>query len=361
MQIKIYVKRLNLLFLILLFLNCDQGIGGEDIEDRYGGINTEIIDITNTDSYSLYVNTGGSNYNILGKKDNYEARVLLRYSIVDSLSSDFTASLVIYLDSLTSPYSCSLFYVSQNWNEYEVNWQSANSIEKWGMGGGRSVDSTAEYFITTFVLQPESTVIDIPADKKDKMLETFGFLIVPKDSMDFIKLPSKDQENKPLLIIKDGDREDEISPIADAYLVNFDSTDMMKIMDWDYLGAGFSFRTFVEIPFDTIRENYISVRLRGYYSESVGDIDTFLIRAFPVIERWHGKYTAVDEDINDYGYLYPGQDYFDINIKKIVNNIDSNYTGVIVRVNYEFENIFRIKIDSFKLRVFYDSLAEGRF
>jgi len=32
----------------------------------------------------------------------------------------------------------------------------------------------------------------IPADKKDKMLETFGFLIVPKDSMDFIKLPSKD-------------------------------------------------------------------------------------------------------------------------------------------------------------------------
>ncbi len=361
------MERLSLLFLIFLLTTCDEGIGGDNLEERYRLIKAESHLLKDLDSYSLYVECGdgGSGDNIIGKKDGYESRVILWFGDQFDSLDNFSMNLVIYTDSFISPSPCSLFYVEQIWEENKVTWKTPNGLEKWEMGGGKSIDSLNENFITRFILEPESTVIEIPEDKIERFKETYGFLIVPEDGMDFIKIPGRESERSPVLIIKTDDEENKYQPAADAYMVDFDSTDIMKIMDWNYMGAGFGFRTYIEVPFDSIASDYVSVRLRVFYSEDYGiNEDTFQIRGVPTLEKWRGRYTGTDDDVAGYGYLYPDLDYFDLDIKGMVDSYisdDKDYRGVVMQFYPENAGICRIKIDSIKLRIFYEEPPEERF
>ena len=136
---------LSTLVAILISSSCNTlPVGYDQVRDRVTGTTDTTLVPDSASSYARYVPLGGSSMLYLGRDTGYVSRLVLRFSVLDTMDLDSITSFQLVLhqpDTLkTMGFICRP--CSSEWIENGVSWQMADSSNHWLTPGGDFLNDT---------------------------------------------------------------------------------------------------------------------------------------------------------------------------------------------------------------------------
>jgi len=247
---------LGALVVILLSSACNTlPVGYDQLRDRVtGAADTTLVPDT-ASSYARYVPLGGSSMLYLGRDTSYVSRLVLRFSVLDTMNLDSITSFQLVLhqpDTLrTMGFICRP--CSSAWIESGVSWQMADSSNHWLTPGGDFLRDT----LAIGTMNRDSAMFDFKYVGLDSTLKAtirnYGIGIFPQDTgiVAIYAGTGTNTTTAPRLRVtytKKGKKTERvINDAADASLIDTDTA------HYDLLvGSGVAFRTWLSFNIGSI-------------------------------------------------------------------------------------------------------------
>jgi hypothetical protein len=369
--------------LTFAFLGCNTlPVGYDQLRDRVTGASDTTLAPDSAAGYVRYVPLGGSSMLYLGRDTSYQSRVVVRFSIPDTLSLDSITSFQLVLhqsDTLaTMGFICRP--CSSEWTEDGVSWQMSDSSNHWMNPGGDFLPDT----VATGTMVGDSITIDFKYVGLDSAhratIRNSGIGIFPQDTGIVAIHSGAAAATAPRLRVtytnKGKETQRVISDIADASLIDTIATHANPL---DLLvGSGVAFRTWLwfnigSIPAEaTIARADLKFRPERKYHRT----DTIVLGVHRLIDSYTEKGANArfeETPIGSASYYVPADSdtVVTIDIRSLVQLWTSrsdtlrNY-GLLINAAPEWSPLFRLRIphtgpNAPRLEVQYVLPPEDRF
>jgi len=239
----------SILLILLFFIYCNElPIGEEEIGLRGDFEAHEIeLSIFNTfTEYNKYAYLGGSVNLIIGKNENYESRILLKFDFPDSTYQGLDAIKLILkrndrFHKDTVKFSIHLLDVE--FDESYANWYDRKEGESWvNQGGDFEEDS-----ILIGEIVGDSLVVEFNYIELDEIMSAEGMIIIPEDS-GFVYFHSDEGGYSPQFLIEKNEVISSIPLEDDCHIVT--GPEPSGIEDW--IGSGMPYRNYAKFVFDSV-------------------------------------------------------------------------------------------------------------
>jgi hypothetical protein len=243
--------------LTFAFIRCNTlPVGYDQLRDRVTGTSDTTLVPDSAAGYMRYVPLGGSSMLYLGRDTSYQSRLVVRFSIPDTMVLDSITSFQLVLhqsDTLaTMGFICRP--CSSEWVEDGVSWQMSDSSNHWMNPGGDFLPDT----VATGTMAGDSITIDFKYVGLDSAhratIRNSGIGIFPQDTGIVAIHSGAAAATAPRLRVtytnKGKETQRVISDIADASLIDTIATHSHPL---DLLvGSGVAFRTWLWFALDSI-------------------------------------------------------------------------------------------------------------
>jgi hypothetical protein len=373
-----------LCILTLALFRCNQlPVGYDQVRDRVTGTADTTLFPDTASSYVRYVPLGGASLLYLGRDTSYVSRIVLRFSVLDTMNLDSIKSFQLILhqpDTLrTMSFICRP--CSSSWTESGVSWQMADSFDHWLTTGGDFLHET----LATGTMAKDSAVFDFRYVEFDSALRATirdnGIGIFPQDTgiVAIYAGTGTNTATAPRLRVTytvNGKQTTRvINDAADASLVDIVATHS----PYDLLvGSGVAFRTWLSFNLDSIPPEATIARadLRFKPSTKYHRTDTIVLGASRLTESFIQKgATARYESLPSAyaSYIVPADSdtTVTIDIRSMVQLWTSRSDttpdhGLLITASPEWSALFRLRIprsgpDAPRLDIQYVLPPEDRF
>jgi len=365
-----------LLPLVVLLLGCNTLPVGSDQLRGVPAVDSLNLEPDTTAGYAKYVPLASADTLFLGKDDQYESRVLMKFwteDRPDSALEDVTSAQIVIHPGDSTPMSFVCRPCSVNWFADAVTWKLAESTVHWLVPGGDFYD--IELASGTF--EGESLVIDLDLDHLDTFIEeSDGIILFPQDTGFCPLFSGFSQETAPRLRLIWGDDEDEqlFSVYEDAHIV--DTNDVNPGFRYMIAGSGVAFRSFLYFDTDSIPPEATIARAELSFlpdveyarTDTVGISVRRLTQSFEQKGRF-AEYLDLASARLDYAVAADSDSVAVLDLRALVQfwtaNPDSNL-GCYILSEPEWSRMFRMRIPTSgpnapKLDIYYVMPPEGRF
>ncbi len=359
-------------------------VGYDQVRDRVTGTADTTLLLDTAASYSRYAPLGGSSLLYLGKDASYVSQIVLRFSILDTMSLDSITSFQLVLhqpDTLrTMSFVCRP--CSSAWTESGVSWQMADSFDHWLTPGG---DFLPE-ILATGTMAGDSAMFDFRYVEFDSALRAairnYGVGIFPQDTgiVAIHAGTSSNTAKAPRLrvtyTVKGKKTTRVINDAADASLIDTVATNSQP---YDLLvGSGVAFRTWLAFNIDSIppEATIAKADLRFKPGTKYRRTDTLVLGASRLTESFiqKGATARYESPPSAYArYIVPADSdtAVSIDIRSMVqlwtsrSDTTPNH-GLLITASPEWSALFRFRIprsgpDAPRLDIQYVLPPEDRF
>jgi hypothetical protein len=352
------------LVVVLLSSACNTlPVGYDQLRDRVtGAADTTLVPDT-ASSYARYVPLGGSSILYLGKDNAYVSRLILRFSVLDTMNLDSITSFQLVLhqpDTLrTMGFVCRP--CSSEWTESGVSWQMADSFNHWLTPGGDFLRDT----LATGTMKGDSAVFDFRYVGFDSArratIRTCGIGIFPQDTgivAIYSGYSGSSTTTAPRLRVTYTNKGKQttrvINDVSDASLIDTVATNSQPL---DLLvGSGVAFRTWLTFDVDSIPAEATIARaeLRFRPETKYHRTDTIVLGASRLNESYiekgaNARYESLPSSLASYVVPADSDTAVTIDIRSLVQLWTSrsdtirNY-GLFITSSPEWSKLFRLRI-----------------
>ena len=231
-------------------------VGYDQLRDRVTGAADTTLVPDKVSSYARYVPLGGSSLLYLGKDAAYVSRLIIQFSVLDTMNLDSITSFQLVLHQpdtlMTMGFICRP--CSSEWAESGVSWQMADSSNHWLTPGGDFLRET----LAAGTMKGDSSMFDfryVEFDSARKAtIRNCGIGIFPQDTGIVAIYSGSSTTTAPRLRVTYTNKGKQttrvVNDVADASLIDTDTA------HYDLLvGSGVSFRTWLSFNIDSIPRN----------------------------------------------------------------------------------------------------------
>ena len=245
------------LVVILLVCSCNTlPVGYDQLRDRVTGASDTTLVPDSAAGYARYVPLGGSSMLYLGHDTSYQSRIVVRFSIPDTMILDSITSfqLVLHQSDTLARMGFICRPCSLEWAENGVSWQMSDSSNHWISLGGDFLSDT----VAAGTMAGDSITIDFKYVGLDSThraaIRSSGIGIFPQDTGIVAIYSGASAATAPRLRVtytnKGKATSRVISDISDASLIDTIATHANPL---DLLvGSGVAFRTWLWFALDSI-------------------------------------------------------------------------------------------------------------
>ncbi|MBA7549354.1 hypothetical protein ES705_41834 [subsurface metagenome] len=353
----------SILLILLFFIYCNELPIGEDeigLRGDFDAYDIELPVFNTFTEYNKYACLGGSRNLIVGKNQEYESRILLKFDFPDSTYQGLDEIKLIlkrndnfHRDTI----NFSIHLVNVDFEENGANWYQRTNSEWWENEGGDFQEDS----IRAGEIAGDSLIIEFNYIELEEIMAADGMIMIPEDT-GFVYFYSDEGGNAPQFIIE---KNEVVSPIpldVDCHIVT--GTEPFFTDDW--IGSGMPYRNYAKFVLDSVlidkkavyadltfeREDYFVMRdsIEIVIRELLEPIDDFNTTTGPLIalEKFAAGDTLFSIDIAKH-------------IQRIIEYPDSNF-GIFIIFSPENYDIANLKIisGSHNLRVGYIAPPEER-
>jgi hypothetical protein len=349
--------------LSFVLLACNRlPVGYDQVRDRVTGTADTTLLPDSASSYARYVPLGGSSLLYLGKDAGYVARIVLQFSVLDTMNLDSVTSFQLVLhqpDTLkTMGFICRP--CSSEWMESGVSWQMADSSNHWLTPGGDFLNDT----LATGTMAHDSAVFDfryVGLDSAHRAtIRTCGIGIFPQDTgiVAIYAGTSSNTTTAPRLRVtytKSGKQTTRvINDAADASLIDTVATHSQPL---DLLvGSGVAFRTWLQFNLDSIpsQATIAKAELKFKPETKYHRTDTITFGASRLKESFtqrgaNARYEDLPSSVDTFAVPADSDTAVTIDIRSLVQLWTSrsdtipNY-GLLITSSPEWSKLFRFRI-----------------
>jgi hypothetical protein len=346
---------------LLLFSSCNTlPVGYDQLRDRVTGTADTTLLPDSASSYVRYVPLGGSSVLYLGRDAGYVARLILRFSVLDTMSLDSITSfqLVLHQADTTKTMSFICRPCSTEWLESGVSWQMADSSNHWLTPGGDFLRET----LATGSMAHDSAVFDFRYAGLDSALKatirTCGIGIFPLDTGIVAIYSGSTTTTAPRLRVtytnKSKKTTRDINDVADASLIDTVATHSNPL---DLLvGSGVAFRTWLTFDIDSIpaEATIAKADLRFKPETKYHRTDTIVLGASRLKESYaekgaNARYESLPSSVTSYVVPADSDTVVTIDIRSLVQLWTSGSDtipnhGLLITSSPEWSKLFRLRI-----------------
>ncbi len=374
---------LGAMMVVLLASSCNTlPVGYDQLRDRVTGTADTTLLPDSTSSYARYVPLGGSGILYLGKDTSYLSRLVLRFSILDTMDLDSITSfqLVLHRQDTVATISFICRPCSSEWTESGVSWQMADSFNHWLTPGGDFLPDT----LATGTLTGDSSVfnfryVELDSARRAK-IRNYGIGIFPQDTGIVAIYSGASTATAPRLRVTytNGGKQNQrvINDIADASLVDTVAT---RSQPFDLLvGSGVAFRTWLWFNLDSVPAEATIARADLHFKPETKyrRTETIVLGASRLTESFtqkgaNARYEALPSSYATYAVPADGDTAVTIDIRSMVQLWTSRSDtlqncGLLITSSPEWSEIFRLRIprsgpDAPRLEIQYVLPPEDRF
>ena len=335
-------------------------VGYDQLRDRVAGAADTTLAPDSASSYARYVPLGGSSMLYLGRDTGYVSRLVLRFSVLDTMNLDSITSFQLVLhqpDTLrTMGFVCRP--CSSQWTESGVSWQMADSFNHWLTPGGDFLTDT----LASGSMKGDSAMFDfryVGLDSTHKAtIRNCGIGIFPQDTGIVAIYSGSTTATAPRLRVtytNKGKRTTRvINDVADASLIDTVATRSQPL---DLLvGSGVAFRTWFHFDIDSIPAEATIARadLKFKPETKYRRTDTITIGASRLKESFtqkgaNARYESLPSSYATYVVPADSDSAVTIDIRSLVQLWTSrsdtipNY-GLLITSSPEWTKLFRLRI-----------------
>jgi len=335
-------------------------VGYDQLRDRVtGAADTTLVSDT-ASSYARYVPLGGSSILYLGRDSFYQSRIIVRFSIPDTMILDSITSFQLVLhqpDTLrTMGFICRP--CSSEWVESGVSWQMADSFNHWLAPGGDFLRET----LATGTMKGDSAVFDFRYVGLDSArratIRTCGIGIFPLDTGIVAIYSGSSTTTTPRLRVTYTNKAKQttrvISDVADASLIDTVATHSQPL---DLLvGSGVAFRTWLSFNIDSIPAEATIARadLKFRPETKYHRTDTVVLGVSRLKESYiekgaNARYESLPSAVARYVVPADSDSVVTIDIRSLVQQWTSRSDtipnhGLLITSSPEWSKLFRLRI-----------------
>jgi len=196
--------------------------------------------------YGKYIPLGVASNMVLGKNDNYEARILMQFPLGDSLlDSVQTVKLILY-PKVHKDIGFKIHPVikSSEWRQSFATWIRMDENVPWLTDGG-------DYYPTVLAettLTQDSIVIELPRNKLDTLVNhANGIILIPDNTVsDFALIHSREKVPKITYQYYNSTAIYTFSASERCHILDTTNLDLGMFDYW--VGSGFTYRTLLRFP-----------------------------------------------------------------------------------------------------------------
>ena len=352
---------LGALMMTILLSACNTlPVGYDQLRDRVTGATDTMLVPDTASGYARYVPLGGSSVLYLGRDTAYVSRLVLRFSVLDTMNLDSITSFQLVLhqpDTLrTMGFICRP--CSSEWTESGVSWQMADSSNHWLTPGGDFLHDT----LVTGTMKGDSAMFDFRYVEFDSTLKATirncGVGIFPLDTGIVAIYSGSSTTTAPRLRVtytnKGKSTTRVINDVADASLVDTVATHSQPL---DLLvGSGVAFRTWLSFNVDSIPPEATIARadLKFKPETKYRRTDTIVLGASRLKESYIEKganvrYESLPSSLASYVVPADSDTAVTIDIRSMVqlwtgrSDTIPNY-GLLITSSPEWSKLFRLRI-----------------
>lgn len=358
---------------VLFFLACNTLPVGFDQINTLPETHTLELLPDSIDSYGKFVPLGYADYLLLGKDEQYQARILIKFTIKDScLDSVSSVRLILHpIDSFPLNFLCRP--CSTDWSTSAVTWRMADSTTQWLTPGG----DFWQYNLGQGKLEKDSTVVEFNKDYLDTLVRrSYGIIIFPLDTGFTTVTNLTSAKTGPRLVLTFADNKQRTYyPTEDAHIVDSSG---IQANPYDLLvGSSFAFRTYLRFNLESIPQEATIARADLVFQPQTlyRRDDTLWIGTHQLTEAYgsKGKYALFQENASAKVHYVPADNDTTVSleisrlIQSWVSQSDSNPNyGILITAEPEWLKPFRVKLfrsgpGSPRLRIQYLLPPEDRF
>ena len=248
---------LALCILTLSFFRCNtRPVGYDQLHGRVNGASDTTLLPDSANSYVRYVPLGGASLLYLGRDASYESRIVLSFSMLDTMNLDSVTSfqLVLHQPDTLARMSFICRPCSLSWTENGVSWQMTDSYDHWFRPGGDFLPDT----LATGTMAGDSISVDFKYAGLDSArqatIRNCGIILFPEDTGIVAINAGVSVATAPRLRItytnKGKETQRLVDDVGDASLIDTVAT---QSQPFDLLvGSGVAFRTWLTFDIDSI-------------------------------------------------------------------------------------------------------------
>ncbi len=349
--------------LLLFFICCNKlPIGEEELGERgiFDAEEIELVCHVTLTEYDMFPQLGGSHNLIVGKNDDYESRILLKFDFPDSSFEGLDEIKLVMRrndDFHKDTIEFSIHLLKAEFDEDEANWYRRTEEDGWEAAGGDFEEDS----IRSGEIVGDSLVVMFNYIELEKIQSSDGMIMITEDD-GFVYFYSREGGSAPQFILVKNEVVTSIPIKADCHIVT--GPEPFYIESW--LGSGIPYRNYAKFLFDSLligkRAIYaeLSFEVEDYFVmrdtieigvkellEPIDDFDT-PTGSFITLKR-----LAVDDTLFSLDIVR--------HIQRMIEYPDSNF-GFFIMLSPENYDIANLKIvnHSHQLKVGYISPPEER-
>lgn len=362
--------------LVFVGLSCEKtSVGYDELERDI--TEATFIELKSSDRfcYGKYIPLGNSKYMVLGKNTNYESRILMQFTLSDTLLDSVQSVKLILYPNLHKAVRFKIHPVSNEWKQNYATWIRMDENVPWDNFGG-------DYYPTVLAettLTADSCIIELKRNKLDTLVNhSQGIMLIPDLTLsDFAMINASELGSKiPRIVYQFRNYVEVYNVSQDCHIVD---TINLNFGMFDYwVGSGFPYRTLLQFP---VKES-IPANVTIAYAEltipiaqKFSILDTFYISASKILD---GQEFNISTRFADYisvkKAVYPTDSLITLDVRNLVqfwnkyngsNNQPDSCFGMLLSSYPENYGINRLQLKTtppgIRLKIGYINPPKGRF
>ena len=240
------------LLAVLLFICCNELPIGEEEFNIRGNFNAQELELILNNAlteFDKFANLGKSTNLVIGKNNDYESRMLLKFDFEDSSYQGLDEIKLILHTNLNlnnDTIKVSIHLLTHEFDEDQANWFQRMNGESWESEGGDFNDDSLRFA----ELKGDSLLVTFNYIELDEIVNADGMIIIPADS-GFSHFYSKEGGYAPkFLLVKNGVTSS-MHLSNDCHIVT--GPEPFYIESW--IGSGIPYRNYVKFEYDSILDD----------------------------------------------------------------------------------------------------------
>ena len=337
-------------------------VGYDQLRDRLTGTADTTLIPDSASSYARRVPLGGSSMLYLGKDTGYTSRIVMRFSVLDTMGLDSITSfqLVLHQPDTLRKMAFICRPCSSEWLESGVSWQMADSFNHWLTPGGDYLAET----LASGIIARDSAVFDFRYVEYDSVLKATirncGIGIFPQDTgiVAIYAGTSTTTSTSPRLRVTYTNKGKQTTRViedkADASLIDTIATRSQPLEL--LVGSGVAFRTWLVFNIDSIPREATIARadLKFRPETKYRRTDTIAIGASRLIDSYtekgaNARFESLPSSYTTYVAPADSDTVVTIDIRSLIqlwtsrNDTIPNF-GLLLTASPEWSELFRFRI-----------------
>ncbi|MEO0070090.1 MAG: DNRLRE domain-containing protein [candidate division WOR-3 bacterium] len=235
-------------FCLLPFLNCNTRPVGFDLIGSIPEEESIELPPDTIDSYAKFIPLSTAPYLLLGKDNQYESRILLKFALKDSALDSVTAVHLILYPQGSYPQKFLCYPCSTDWSGSGVTWRMTDSLNQWVNPGG----DYWHLLLCEGSLVKDSTVLQLNRDYLPTLVRhSYGIILLPVDTGFTTIVSLEKTSSSPRIVFSYlNGKKRTYYPTEDTHIV--DSTNLGIYPEEILVGSSVAFRTYIHFSLESI-------------------------------------------------------------------------------------------------------------